>query len=118
MSQQPLDDRRPAWEGGTAFPAPRNGYQQGYPQASPQSFPQSFPQQAQQQLAPLPMSQPRQVTQELKFYKSGLFGFSSAPGRFQRDVPKMAQGNWRVGRITHLGRNLLGQQTICVIYEK
>ena len=102
MSQ--TNGQRPAWEGGTSFPAPRNGYQQGYQQPPPQ-------------LLPMPQGQQRTM-QEIKFYKSGLFGFSSAPGRFQRDVPRMAQGQWRVYRVAHLGRNLLGQQTICVIYEK
>ena len=44
-----------------------------------------------QQVAPLPQEQ-----QQIKFYKSGLFGLSSAPGRLERDASRMQQDGWRL----------------------
>src|SRR5437870_4481040 len=74
-------------------------YQQGYvPQQAPQQQWQAPPQPAQ--------SRPMMQSQQIKFYKSGLFGFSSAAGRFQRDTVPMQNSGWQLQYAAYLGANM------------
>jgi regulation of enolase protein 1 (concanavalin A-like superfamily) len=58
-----------------------------------------------QQPMPQQPQQPEQTQQTTKFYKSAIFGFSSASGRFQRDLPKMQKAGWRVTFYAFLVQN-------------
>lgn len=63
----------------------------------------------QQGLAPQQMQTPRQPVQQtqqlIKFYKSGIFGFSSAAGRMQRDSDRMQRDGWKLQHAAYLGTN-------------
>lgn len=88
-------------------------FQQGYmPQQTPP--PNFTPQQSGQLQQPM-LAKPMQ---ELKFYKSGIFGFSSAAGKFQRDSKKMQSQGWRVAEMAFLGTNFFWQRIIAVVYER
>ena len=56
--------------------------------------------------------------QQLKFYKSGLFGFSSAPGRMQRDSYRMQQDGYQLQFAAYLGTNFWWQRTIVATWVK
>lgn len=68
--------------------------------------------------AQAPQPQAKQVVTTTKFYKSGLFGFSSAAGRFQRDLPKMEHAGWYPTAFAFLGTNFWLQRTIGVTYQQ
>ena len=98
-------------------------FQQGYaPQQTPppgyvpqQTPPPGYaPQLSGQQQQPV---QPPKV-QEVKFYKSAFFGFSTAAGRFQRDSHRMLGQGWHIKEVAFLGVNVFLQRIICVVYEK
>jgi len=59
-----------------------------------------YPAQQQAQQPQQPMLQP--IQQQTKFYKSGLFGFSSAAGRFERDLHKWKSRDGRLGSMLFL----------------
>lgn len=82
---------------------------QGYQPQQPQ---QAYQNQNQQ----TPPPQLVQSTQQVKFYKSGIFGFSSAAGRFQRDQGRMASQGWDVQHCAYLGTNFWLRRIICVVY--
>ncbi|BCL81422.1 hypothetical protein ccbrp13_38870 [Ktedonobacteria bacterium brp13] len=75
-----------------------------------------YPAQQQAQQPQQPMLQP--IQQQTKFYKSGLFGFSSAAGRFERDLHKMEKQGWKVGQYAFLGTNFWWQRCIAVTYQQ
>jgi len=89
-------------------------FQQSYaPQTPPPGYP---PQQASQ---PLPPQQIQgKALQEVKFYKSALFLFSTAAGRFQRDCRRMQSQGWQIKEIAFLGVNVFLQRIIVVVYER
>ena len=68
----------------------------------------------QQDLMPqqVPFSQATQ--QQLKFYKSGFFGFTSAAGNLQRDSARMQREGWKLQYVSYLGINLFLQRTYVV----
>jgi len=66
-----------------------------------------------QQFAQPPMT----TQQQVKFYKSGFLGFSSAAGRFQRDQQRMAAQGWKVREMAFLGTNFFLQRVVSVVYE-
>jgi hypothetical protein len=70
----------------------------------------------QQYAAPFPQSQ-QGIRQQVKFYKSGIFGLSSAAGRFERDQPRMAAQGWNVKHCAYLGTNFWLRRVIVVVYE-
>lgn len=72
-------------------------------------------QQYQQGLMP---QAPRQEGQLVKFYKSGIFGFSSAPGRLQRDQGDMARQGYRLIFAAYLGTNLFWRRIIVTIWTR
>jgi hypothetical protein len=59
-----------------------------------------------------------QQIQEVRFYKSGIFGFSSAAGRFERDQRMMATQGWRVKEMAFLGLNFWLRRIVAVVYER
>lgn len=86
-----------------------------------QYYPQGYPGQPMPQQGFTPPSgqpQPLREQQEVKFYKSGLFLFGSAPGRFQRDCYKMQSQGWRIAHVAFLGMNAFLQRVIVVVYER
>ena len=89
-------------------------YQQGL---APQQYQQqqSYQQPQQQWQTPAPqIAQPQQV----KFYKSGLFGFSSAAGRFQRDALHMQKEGWRLQFTAYLGMNAFLRRIIVATWVR
>ena len=96
-------------------PQPPQPFQQGYP---PQTSPPGYaPQPSGQLQQPGPRPE-RQTEQEVKFYKSGLFGFSSAAGKFQHDYYRMQSQGWQVRQYRMLGINFFLQRIITVVYER
>ncbi len=97
---------KPAWEGGVYFPPPQQRsqqiYQQGYPQTQ----------------QPLPASQSQKAVQEVKFYKSGFFGFRSAAGKLQRDCNRMISQGWQLQHTSFLGLDFWLRRIIIAVYEK
>jgi len=82
---------------------------------------QQYPQQGYGPVMQQPMSQPlspMQSQQELKFYKSAIFGFSSAAGKFERDARRMQSQGWRVASMAFLGTNFFWQRIVGVTYER
>jgi hypothetical protein len=77
-------------------------YEQGLPA---QSFQSQQPQQMQQ-------------VQEVKFYKSGIFGFSSAAGRFQGDCQRMTSQGWKLQYASFLGANFWLRRVIVASFVK
>ena len=78
-----------------------NQYEQGLPAQSFQPSQSSF-----------------QQTQEVKFYKSGIFGFSSAVGRFQSDCQHMTEAGWKLQYASYLGLNFWLRRVIVATYVK
>lgn len=80
-----------------------NQYEQGLPAQSFQSqqHPQAF-----------------QQMQEVKFYKSGIFGFSSASGRFQKDCQSMIAAGWKLQYASFLGMNFWLRRIIVASYQR
>lgn len=65
---------------------------------------------------PLP---PASQNQEVRFYKSGLFGFSSAIGQFERDWKRTMQpAGWRVTAFRQMGVTVSLRRVIVVVYER
>jgi hypothetical protein len=91
-------------------------FQQGYPPQTPTGYAPQTPLPGQiQQPGPQPT---RQTEQEVKFYKSGFFGFSSAAGKFQHDYHRMQSQGWQVRQYRMMGINFFLQRIITVIYER
>ncbi|MEO8956634.1 MAG: hypothetical protein ACR2H5_02625 [Ktedonobacteraceae bacterium] len=80
-----------------------NQYEQGLP---------AQPFQSQQQL------QPTQQVQEVKFYKSGIFSFRSAVGRFQSDCQQMIAAGWKLQYASFLGLNFWLSRVIVASYVR
>ena len=80
-----------------------NQYEQGLPAQPVQSY-QS--------------PQPFQQVQEVKFYKSGILGFSSAAGRFQNDCQQMIAAGWKLQYANFLGLNFWLRRVIVASYVK
>lgn len=59
-----------------------------------------------------------QQVQEVKFYKSGIFGFSSAAGRFQGDCQRMTSAGWKLQYASFLGMNFWLRRVIVATYVK
>ena len=78
--------------------------------------------QYEQGLAPQPLQSQQipsmQQAQEVKFYKSGIFGFSSAAGHFQRDYQRMASSGWKLQYASFLGMNVWLRRVIVATYVK
>lgn len=70
-----------------------------------------------QPFQPQPFQQSQQV-QEVKFYKSGIFGFSSAAGRFQSDCQRMTSAGWKLHYASFLGMNFWLRRVIVATYVK
>jgi len=87
----------------------------GYPPQTP--LPNFAPQPSGQSQQPGPRPE-RQKEQEVKFYKSGFFGFSSAAGKFQRDSKKMLGNGWHVKQFRIIGLNVFLQRIIAAVYER
>jgi len=86
------------------------------PQTPPPGYAPQTPLPGQiQQPGPQPT---RQTEQEVKFYKSGFFGFSSAAGKFQRDYHRMQSQGWQVRQYRMMGINFFLQRIITVVYER
>ncbi|HVB26095.1 MAG TPA: hypothetical protein VNG51_29415 [Ktedonobacteraceae bacterium] len=62
--------------------------------------------------------QQSQQAQEVKFYKSGIFGFSSAAGRFQSDSQRMTADGWKLQYASFLGMNFWLRRVIVATYVK
>lgn len=86
--------------------------QQQASQFGPQPIPQPFSG-LQSEPPPVPQEQ-----QQIKFYKSGLFGFSSAPGRMERDSHRMQSNGWRLQFAAYLGMNLFLRRMIVATWVR
>lgn len=91
-------------------------FQQGYP--PPGYAPQNYVPQPSGQLQQLGPPPARHREQEVKFYKSGFFGFSSAAGKFQRDYHRMQSQGWQVRQYRTMGINFFLHRIITVVYER
>jgi hypothetical protein len=85
----------------TPLPQTLPPYQQGLAPQMPQQLPEAATQ-----------------TQEVKFYKSGLFGFSSAPGKFQRDAASMMRSGWKLQFAAYLGANIFLRRVIVATWVR
>jgi len=83
-------------------------YQQGL-------VPQQYQQPPQSWQAPAPLTA---QNQQVKFYKSGFLGFSSAPGRFQRDATKMLAEGWKLQFAAYLGMNMFLRRIIVATWVR
>ena len=63
-------------------------------------------------------SQQSLQVQEVRFYKSGIFGFSSAAGRFQGDCQRMTSAGWKLQYASFLGMNFWLRRVIVATYVK
>ncbi len=64
------------------------------------------------------VSRPQQAQQSIKFYKSGIFGFSSAPGRMQRDVERMQREGWKLQHAAYLGTNFWWRRIVVATWTR
>lgn len=83
-------------------------YQSGYPQQQVQD-PSLLVKQQQQQAQPV---------QDIRFYKSSILLFASAPGKLERDVRKMTAQGWKLKTAQFVGVNFWLQRVIMAIYER
>lgn len=80
-----------------------NQYEQGLPAQSAQTH--------------QPVQSSQQV-QEVRFYKSSIFGFRSAAGRFQDDCQRMIAAGWKLQHTSFLGLDFWLRRIIVATYTK
>jgi len=59
-----------------------------------------------------------QQVQEVRFYKSSIFGFRSAAGRFQSDCQRMTAAGWKLQHSSFLGMDFWLRRIIVATYTK
>ena len=75
-----------------------------------------YPLQSQEQQPELPGQQKHM--QEVRFYKSSIFWFNSAAGRFQSDCKRMTLEGWELRHTSFLGLDFWLRRIIVATYEK